>query len=94
MYLVNILNNALEGLVKRVGVVEVSHHLLEGGCVVESVTDTLVGGYLKGDEMVIFLRTIGESNLLCIHLSVGKEKGKMTKVVEVMIDSGDTERSH
>ena len=74
--------------------VDVSHHLLECGCVVESVTDTLVGRNLEGNEVVLLLCSVEEGNLLGIHLTVGKEEGKMTEVVEVVIDCGNTERSH
>jgi len=92
--LVHVLDYRFESLVKHLGVVKISLELLHRRCVVESVANTLVCNDLECNEVVIFLRSVGESHLLGEHLSVRDEDGEMAEVVKVVVDCGNTQRAH
>ena len=68
--------------------------ILEGGCILESVADTLICNDLHIN--VLFGNNVTLSvELVDFSLSaVGNENGEISKVVEVVVDRLDSERAH
>ena len=68
---------------------EISLESLEGGCVVISVTDSLIRNYLDSYEMVPLARSV---TLYCIcgeYISVRDKYGQSTEIVKMMINGVD-----
>ena len=92
--LIHVLDDRLESLVKNLRVLKISLQSLEGGRIVISVTNTLVGNDLQGDEMMTLASSVALDRIGTKYATVGDKDGQIAKIIEMVIDRRDAELSN
>ena len=88
--LIYVLNNTLKSFIENLGMLQISLESLECRGIIEAVAYTLVGNDLHSNKMMSLTSAIALDSISAEDASVRNEDGKVSEVIEVVIDSRDS----